>query len=54
MDNRKYMLWLPAVATIFLIIGLWLGRALDGRHPDIDARQKLNEDMSTLSTSTAW
>ncbi len=50
MDNRKYMLWLPAVATIFLIIGLWLGRALDGRHPDSEARQKLNEVFDIIES----
>lgn len=44
------MLWLPAVATIFLIIGLWLGRALDGRHPDSEARQKLNEVFDIIES----
>ncbi len=50
MDNRKYMLWLPVVAALFLILGLWLGRALDGRHPDSEARQKLNEVFDIIES----
>lgn len=50
MDNRKYMLWLPAVAAVFLILGLWLGRALDGRNPESQARQKLNQVFDVIES----
>lgn len=43
MNSRKYMLALPVVAVAFLILGLWLGRGLGGRHADSAAREKLNE-----------
>lgn len=41
--NRNYMLLLPLTAALFLILGLWLGRALDGRSAVSPAQQKLNE-----------
>ena len=50
MDNRKYMLWLPAVAAVFLILGLWLGRAIDGRNPESQARQKLNQVFDVIES----
>ena len=37
------MLWLPAVAAIFLILGLWMGRALDSNSSISRSRQKLNQ-----------
>ncbi len=48
MENRRYMLWLPVVAAIFLIAGLWMGRSLDGRRPVSDARQKLNRIFDVI------
>ncbi len=42
------MLWLPVVAAIFLIAGLWMGRSLDGRRPVSDARQKLNRIFDVI------
>lgn len=50
MDKRKYMLFLPVVAAVFLILGLWMGRALDNRHPDSRARQKLNEVFDVIES----
>ncbi len=48
MENRRYMLWLPVVAAVFLIAGLWMGRSLDGRRPVSDARQKLNRIFDVI------
>ena len=44
------MLFLPVVAAVFLIAGLWMGRALDSRHPDSSARQKLNEIFDVIES----
>lgn len=44
------MLLLPVVAAVFLIAGLWMGRALDSRHPDSCARQKLNEIFDVIES----
>lgn len=40
--NRKYMLWLPVVAAICLITGVWTGYFLSRQDPSIPARQKLD------------
>ena len=42
-NQRRYMLWLPVTAAVFLIAGLWLGRSFDFAHSDTSARAKLNE-----------
>lgn len=42
-SQRKYMLWLPIVAALFLILGLWLGRSLSVVDPGSKAQQKLND-----------
>lgn len=41
-DGRKYMLWLPITAAVFLIIGLWGGRWLSSDDDNEVARQKLD------------
>jgi len=40
--QRKYMLWLPIVAALSLVAGLWLGTAMSHNSPEGSARQKLS------------
>ncbi len=42
-DRRRYMLWLPLTAAIFLTIGLWTGRWLNDNGQENAARHKLAE-----------
>ena len=42
-QNRKYLYWLPIVAAVFLVAGLWIGRALDSNTRGNSAMQKLSE-----------
>lgn len=42
-QNKKYLLWLPVVAAVFMIAGIWLGHAVDRGTAESRARQKLND-----------
>lgn len=42
-QNRKYLYWLPIVAAVFLVVGLWMGRALDSNTRGNSAMQKISE-----------
>ncbi|MDE5632466.1 MAG: S41 family peptidase, partial [Muribaculaceae bacterium] len=41
-DNRKYMLWLPVTAALFLIAGIWTGTYLSNHDNTRAGRQKLD------------
>ncbi len=43
MSQKKYLLWLPIVAAICLVTGLWLGRALDYESREGTSRHKLKQ-----------
>lgn len=41
-NSRKYLLWLPVVAALFLVAGLWVGVLLSKSDPRSAAREKLD------------
>lgn len=49
--DRKYMLWLPAVAAIFLIAGLWLGYSFARNDRYAASRQKLDMVFDIIGQS---
>lgn len=51
MNNRKYMLWLPLTAAVFLVAGMALGNYISVADPDVGARQKLNKVFDIISES---
>ncbi len=48
-NGRKYMLWLPLTAAVFLVIGLWGGRLLSHADRDRAALDKLNEVFDIIT-----
>ncbi len=49
MNNRKYMLWLPLTAAIFLIAGIALGSYISTTDTNLGARHKLNQVFDIIS-----
>lgn len=43
MSQKKYLLWLPIVAAVCLVFGLWLGRSLDYDSREGTSRHKLKQ-----------
>lgn len=43
MSQKKYLLWLPIVAAVCLVSGLWLGRSLDYDSREGTSRHKLKQ-----------
>ncbi len=49
MNDRKYMLWLPLTAAIFLIAGIALGSYISTTDTNLGARHKLNQVFDIIS-----
>ena len=49
--DRKYMLWLPVVAALFLIGGIWLGYAFARHDSWSAARHKLDMVFDIIESS---
>lgn len=49
--DRKYMLWLPVVAALFLIGGIWLGYAFARHDSRSAARHKLDMVFDIIESS---
>lgn len=51
MSQKKYLLWLPIVAAVCLVTGLWLGRALNLESRDGYSRQKLKQIFDIIENN---
>ena len=49
MNDRKYVLWLPLTAAIFLIAGIALGSYISTTDTNLGARHKLNQVFDIIS-----
>lgn len=51
MSQKKYLLWLPIVAAVCLVVGMWLGRSLDFGSKEGASRHKLKQIFDIIENS---